>query len=150
MLFAAALLAYTVQPGDTLSQIAASHGESLATVEALNPMPDFNLIFPGQRIRLSGSIPAQAASYVVSPVSIATVTSGSSYESCVIARESSGDPTAVNSSSGAGGLYGFLPSTWQSLGYAGLPENAPVAEQQAAFDTLYAESGRSPWITDGC
>jgi hypothetical protein len=79
-----------------------------------------------------------------------SVTPGSAYEACVIDHESGGDAGAVNPSSGAGGLYGFLPSTWQSLGYSGLPEDAPVAEQQQAFDRLHAEAGSSPWMTDGC
>lgn len=74
-----------------------------------------------------------------------------SFQACVIARESGGDPTAVNPSSGAGGLYGFLPSTWASLGYSGLPEYAAVAVQNAAFEKLYAEDGTSPWAPyDGC
>jgi hypothetical protein len=69
----------------------------------------------------------------------------------VIQRESGGDPSAVNASSGAGGLYGFLPSTWQSLGHSGLPENASVAEQNAAFAQEYAQSGGSAWSAyDGC
>jgi soluble lytic murein transglycosylase-like protein len=68
----------------------------------------------------------------------------------VISHESGGNPAAVNTSSGAGGLYQFLLSTWQSLGYSGLPQDAPVAEQQQAFDRLYAQAGSSPWSTDGC
>ena len=47
--------------------------------------------------------------------------------------------------SGAGGLYQFLPSTWQSLGYSGLPQDAPVSVQNAAFQQAYAQSGTSPW-----
>jgi hypothetical protein len=78
------------------------------------------------------------------------ITPAGGYEACVIAAESGGNPSAVNPSSGAGGLYGFLPSTWASLGYPGLPENASPALQQQAFSRLYAQSGRSPWITDGC
>ena len=74
-----------------------------------------------------------------------------SFQSCVIQRESGGNASAVNASSGAGGLYGFLPSTWQSLGHSGLPENASVAEQNAAFAQEYAQSGGSAWSAyDGC
>jgi hypothetical protein len=53
-LFAAvALAAYLVQPGDTLSGIAASHSVSLAAVEAANPhISNVNLIFAGQTIDL--------------------------------------------------------------------------------------------------
>ena len=74
-----------------------------------------------------------------------------SFQSCVIQAESGGDAGAVNASSGAGGLYGFLPSTWQALGYSGLPENASVAQQNAAFQKEYAQSGTSAWSAyDGC
>jgi hypothetical protein len=74
----------------------------------------------------------------------------SGYQACVIKRESGGDSTIVNPSSGAGGLYQFLPSTWASLGYSGLPQDAPVSEQTQAFEKLYAEAGSSPWVSDGC
>jgi resuscitation-promoting factor RpfC len=74
-----------------------------------------------------------------------------SFRRCVIQRESSGNPRAVNPSSGAGGLYGFLPSTWHGLGFSGLPENASVAEQNYAFAKEYAQSGTSAWAPyDGC
>jgi hypothetical protein len=62
MLAAVALAAYLVQPGDTLSGIAASHSVSLAAVEAANPhISNFNLIFAGQSIELpQGSSAATA------------------------------------------------------------------------------------------
>jgi hypothetical protein len=89
----------------------------------------------------TSAAPAQSASY-----------SGSGgFQSCVIQRESGGNAGAVNASSGAGGLYGFLPSTWASLGHSGLPENASVAEQNQAFAQEYAQSGGSAWSAyDGC
>jgi len=75
----------------------------------------------------------------------------SAFQACVIQRESGGNPSAVNPSSGAGGLYQFLPSTWQALGHSGLPENASVAEQNQAFQQEYAQSGTSAWSPyDGC
>jgi hypothetical protein len=53
MFAAVALAAYLVQPGDTLSGIAASHSVSLAAVEAANPhISNFNLIFAGQTVEL--------------------------------------------------------------------------------------------------
>jgi hypothetical protein len=73
-----------------------------------------------------------------------------SFEQCVITRESGGNPQAVNASSGAGGLFQFLPSTWADLGYSGLPENASVGLQYAAYAKLYAEDGMAPWDADGC
>jgi hypothetical protein len=79
----------------------------------------------------------------------------SAFEACVIRVESGGNPRAVNASSGAGGLFQFLPSTWASLGFAaqypGGAQTAPVSVQEAAFAKLYAEAGTAPWAPyDGC
>lgn len=79
------------------------------------------------------------------------VSAGGSYQQCVISRESGGNPSVVNASSGAGGLYQFLPSTWAALGYSGSPQNASVATQNAAFAQAYAKWGTQPWSpSDGC
>ena len=97
--------------------------------------------------------PSAAVGAVTSaaPVQQASYSGSGGFQSCVIQRESGGDAAAVNASSGAGGLYGFLPSTWQSLGHSGLPENASVAEQNAAFAQEYAQSGGAAWSAyDGC
>jgi resuscitation-promoting factor RpfC len=96
--------------------------------------------------------PSPAAT--AAPGATGSVTPSSSYEACVIRVESGGNPAAVNPSSGAGGLYQFLPSTWAGLGYAsaypGGAQTAPASVQQQAFDKLYAEAGSAPWAGDGC
>jgi N-acetylmuramoyl-L-alanine amidase len=46
-----------VQPGQTLSQIAAEHGVSLERLLTLNDIADPNRIYPGQRIRLRDAQP---------------------------------------------------------------------------------------------
>ena len=95
--------------------------------------------------------PAPAAVTQPASTSTATYSGGSGYQACVIAAESGGNPSAVNPSSGAGGLYQFLPSTWAALGHSGLPQNASVAEQNQAFQQEYAQSGTSAWSPyDGC
>jgi len=75
-----------------------------------------------------------------------------SFEACVISRESGGNPAAVNPSSGAGGLFQFLPSTWAGLGlgYPGGAQTAPPGVQIQGFFKLYAEAGPGPWSSDGC
>jgi hypothetical protein len=94
--------------------------------------------------------PAPAPLPGTSPAGTSTAAPGS-FQACVIARESGGNARAVNPASGAGGLYQFLPSTWQSLGYSGLPQDAPVSVQNAAFQQAYAQWGTSPWApSDGC
>jgi hypothetical protein len=71
--------------------------------------------------------------------------SGSSFEDCVVSRESGGDATIVNPASGAGGLFQFLPSTWAD--YDGYPnaESAPASVQEEYFNIIYAADGTSPW-----
>lgn len=85
------------------------------------------------------------------PAAPAYYSGGGSFQQCVIRAESGGNPSAVNPTSGAGGLYQFLPSTWAALGFSGLPENASVATQDQAFAKAYAQSGTSPWAPyDNC
>lgn len=108
---------------------------------------------PVQAAPVASSAPADPAPAAPAEASSSASYSGApgSFQSCVIQAESGGDPSAVNAASGAGGLYGFLPSTWQALGFSGLPENASVAEQNAAFAKEYAQSGTSAWSAyDGC
>lgn len=51
---------YTVRSGDTLSGIAAKHGVSLSTLFKANKMNGSTIIYPGQKIKLSGSAAAPA------------------------------------------------------------------------------------------
>lgn len=70
----------------------------------------------------------------------------SSFQQCVAWRESGNNPNASSA-----GLYGILPSTWASLGYSGTAQQASVAQQNQAFQQLYAQYGTSPWAPyDGC
>ena len=185
---------HTVQPGDTLSGIAASAGVSLHKVEKANHwIKNPNLIYVGQVVRVpdghKGPLPATPAYYqapaapapaasstpaassdtsaesgtsaassattsessgtssVSSSTPAASSTGGSSsFQQCVAWRESGDNPTASSS-----GLYGILPSTWASLGYSGTAGSASVAQQNQAFQQLYAQDGTSPWSAyDGC
>src|SRR5215831_154661 len=169
----------TVKPGDTLSSISKREYGRAADWPALwwinrGTVRNPNMIQAGQQLRVSGrpaltpamiraalaAVPAPPAP-APQPVSAAPAPAAApsssysgasgSYQSCVIQAESGGNPSAVNPYSGAGGLYQFLPSTWQALGFSGLPQNASVAEQNAAFAKEYAQSGSSAWSPyDGC
>lgn len=61
-----------------------------------------------------------------------------------IERAESGDRAYITS-----GLYGILISTWQSLGYSGVPGDASIALQNQAAMTLYDRDGYRPW-NDPC
>jgi Transglycosylase-like domain len=66
----------------------------------------------------------------------------------IVQRESKGDPNAVNTSSGAGGKYQFLPSTWSGYGGYARAQDAPESVQDERFNEVWAGgSGSSHW---GC
>ncbi len=64
----------------------------------------------------------------------------------IVMCESGGDYGAVNPSSGAGGAYQILPSTWELYGGQGEPQNAPKAEQDRIAAEIWADSGGSAWV----
>jgi peptidoglycan hydrolase CwlO-like protein len=67
----------------------------------------------------------------------------------IVMCESGGDYGAVNPSSGAGGAYQILPSTWQAYGGKGLPQDAPKAEQDSIAAQIWAASGPGAWVCAG-
>ncbi|MGH3253324.1 MAG: LysM peptidoglycan-binding domain-containing protein [Trebonia sp.] len=91
---------------------------------------------------------AQAAPVATASTSTAST---SSFQACVIARESGGNSQVTNAS-GHYGLYQFSASTWAA--YGGNPAdfgNASVAEQNQVFDNAIAAGGESNWAPyDGC
>jgi len=69
-----------------------------------------------------------------------------SIPSYIVMCESGGDYGAVNPSSGAGGAYQILPSTWQLYGGAGAPQDASKEEQDRIAAEIWADSGSSAWV----
>ena len=65
---------------------------------------------------------------------------------CVVGRESGGNPGAVNSSSGAAGLFQFLGhpqySNWMLT-------HDPVGQVRAAWQLSHGAQDRSPWYGGG-
>jgi LysM repeat protein len=170
LLAAVALVAYLVQPGDTLSGIAASHGVSLAAVESANSnLGNPNLIYPGQTVEIPGgsstqtsqaqSAPAQQSTQSYqSQASTASVTqtaasSGysssslsdipgvpSSFAACVAYRES----TDLENPAADGNAYGIIPASGYNV------SGTSLANQKQVFAELYQQYGGSPWAADGC
>jgi septal ring factor EnvC (AmiA/AmiB activator) len=64
----------------------------------------------------------------------------------IVLCESGGNYGAVNSSSGAGGAYQILPSTWALYGGQGNPQDAPKSEQDRIAAEIWADSGSSAWV----
>lgn len=69
-----------------------------------------------------------------------------SIPSYIVMCESGGNYSALNPSSGAGGAYQILPSTWQLYGGQGAPHEAPKAEQDRIAAEIWADSGGSAWV----
>jgi LysM repeat protein len=162
----------TVKPGQTLSGIASAHHMTWEAIYATPPnmkvLHDPNLLTAGERLRIpldaklraaqfekkyAASLKQDTASAPAAAAAPASATTGGSYsgagesafEQCVAYRESSDTPTDPD------GLFGMLPSTWQSLGYSGSAGQYSVAVQEQAFAKLYAEEGTAPWAAyDGC
>jgi septal ring factor EnvC (AmiA/AmiB activator) len=63
----------------------------------------------------------------------------------IVQCESGGNFGAVNPSSGAGGAYQILPSTWDLYGGEGNPEDASPGEQSDIASQIWADSGAAAW-----
>jgi len=64
----------------------------------------------------------------------------------IVMCESGGNYSALNPSSGAGGAYQILPSTWELYGGSGEPQSAPKEEQDRIAAEIWADSGGSAWV----
>jgi LysM repeat protein len=155
-----------VKSGDTLSKIAYAYGTTWQSMAAINHIPNPNLIFPGQVFATCGS--ASAAQTAPAPRHNAPSapapanTSGGSVQGMIIATfggfagqalrvaacESSYNPYAVNRSSGASGVFQFMPSTWAGTPYAGYSMFNASANIHAAY-WLFQRDGYS-WREWSC
>lgn len=150
---------YTIQPGDTLSALAARFGTDVAGLAAANHIADINLIYAGQQLTIpagnSGSYPsspaeltadpqpgAQAVSY--SPPSQAGSSSMPSVWSCIARFESNSNP-GENTGNGYYGMFQFSMSSWQAAGGQGNPADATPGEQLAVAQRLQSMSGWGNW-----
>lgn len=64
----------------------------------------------------------------------------------IVMCESGGNYSALNPSSGAGGAYQILPSTWELYGGRGAPHEASKREQDRIAAEIWADSGASAWV----
>jgi septal ring factor EnvC (AmiA/AmiB activator) len=64
----------------------------------------------------------------------------------IVMCESGGNYSALNPSSGAGGAYQILPSTWELYGGKGAPHEASKAEQDRIAAEIWADSGGGAWV----
>jgi LysM repeat protein len=128
--------------------------------------PDPNVIRSGERLILPAACdttpPAEMTAVVKKTVpqtsaasathESVSVTATSSFQACVIARESGGNPDIWNAT-GHWGLYQFSEQTWIAYGGSAAEfGHASAAEQTRIFDNAMATSGGADnWAPyDGC
>jgi murein DD-endopeptidase MepM/ murein hydrolase activator NlpD len=122
LLTALALVAYLVQPGDTLSGIAASHGVNLAAVEAANPqLSDPNTIYAGQTVEIpNGSSASHGSS---TPQSYTAPGSASQSAPAAQSASSYRSPSSIASAApqaSSGGTSGYSSSSLSDI--PGVPQ----------------------------
>ena len=131
MLAAVALVAYLVHPGDTLSGIAASHGVSLAAVEAANShLANADLIYAGQTVE----IPAGSSASHGSSTTQSSTAPSSSTQSATQSAAPASSPSSIASAvtkTGSGGSSGYSSSDLS---------NIPGVPQSLAACVAYRES----------
>ena len=103
----------------------------------------------------SAAAPAAAATPAASAPASTTSTAPTTTQSSgsggyaipgyIVQCESGGNWNAVNPSSGAGGAYQIMPSTWRAYGGSGLPQNASPAQQSAIASKIWSSAGASAW-----
>jgi LysM repeat protein len=115
-----------------------------------SPAPATSTVSQSSASTATQAQPAQAQAQPAQAQSASTGSS-SSFQACVIARESGGNPQVMNAS-GHYGLYQFSAATWAA--YGGNPADfghASVAEQNQVFANAIAAGGESNWAPyDGC
>jgi LysM repeat protein len=144
-----------VQDGNTLSGIAAQHGESLSSLEAANPQfGNPNLIYTGQNVTVPGNVRevvgdtgsapqsqpgSQGTAWAPSSgVSIPGMPQG--LANCIWQRES----TSGTNPAADGNQFGIIPAS----GYDVAGDS--VAQQEQVAGQIYAQSGGAAWAADGC
>jgi spore germination protein YaaH len=164
---------YQVKPGDSWWSIAHQFNTDWYNLAHDNGMQLSSMLHPGMVLVLprrgekpygpaagttsTSATSTSAASTGSAPTPPASSTADAStapqtsFEQCVIARESGGNPEITNGE-GYWGLFQFSASTWAA--YGGNPADfgsAPAAEQEQVFSNAMARGGESNWAPyDGC
>src|SRR5215218_478090 len=98
-----------------------------------------------QQIQAAQAAAAEQASAASAQQTVASWVGDWAIPEAIVMCESGGNFNAVNSSSGAGGAYQILPSTWRLYGGSGNPQDASPSEQSQIAAQIWADSGASAW-----
>jgi len=154
---AAALVAYLVQPGDTLSGIAASHGASLAAVEAANPkLSDPNLIYTRQTVELPegssvspGSSTQQSTAATQSASQSSSSSSATSHQSPSSIASATTQTTSTGSSGYSSSSLSDIPGVPQSFAACVAYRESTDLQNPAANGNAYGIIPASGYNVEG-
>ena len=137
------------------SEIAAVRAEAESSAAALSSLSaEREASLTGLKDKIGGWVreieAAEAASRAAAEETVGRWLGGPySIPTYIVLCESGGNYGALNPSSGAGGAYQILPSTWALYGGEGAPHQASKAEQDRIAAEIWADSGGSAWVCAG-
>ena len=144
--------AYNARLASARSEIAAVRGDAEAAAAQLDSVAAGALRLAGDlKYKIGNWVAdieeAEAASRAEAESTVERWLGGPySIPSYIVMCESGGNYGAINPSSGAGGAYQILPSTWELYGGQGEPQNASKAEQDRIAAEIWADSGGGAWV----
>jgi septal ring factor EnvC (AmiA/AmiB activator) len=147
--------AYNARLVAARSEISAVRGDAEAAAARLNSISAARSATLGElKTDIEGWIgdieEAEAASRAAAEEEVGRWLGGPySIPAYIVMCESGGDYGALNPSSGAGGAYQIIPSTWALYGGQGAPQDAPKAEQDRIAAEIWADSGGGAWVCAG-
>jgi LysM repeat protein len=144
--------AYVVQPGDTLSAIAARAGISVAGLAAANGLDPNGLLLAGSRLQLAGTAAARSASSVRASTSSATASAATQPVGAVAEGSPTGGPfptpervsaSQIGSIASANGVSPSLAAAigWQESGF-----NNDLVSSADARGVMQILPGTWDWI----
>lgn len=144
--------AYDARLAAARSQIAAARGAAEAAAARLHSLAAArSASLAGLKSRIGSWVgeieAAEAASHAEAEATVGRWLGGPyAIPTYIVMCESGGNYGAVNPSSGAGGAYQILPSTWKLYGGKGAPQDAPKEEQDRIAGEIWRDSGPSAWV----
>lgn len=146
--------AYNAEVASARDQIAAVRGQAEARAAALSGARSSREAALGdlqaQIKRWERQVrETQLVSAAEAEQQVADLVKGWAIPEQIVLCESGGNFDALNPSSGAGGAYQILPSTWKLYGGKGLPHEASPEEQSRIAALIWADSGASAWVCAG-
>jgi septal ring factor EnvC (AmiA/AmiB activator) len=130
------------------AELEAARQEEAAAIESLqsNVATWESQVQEIQAAQAAAAEEAEQASAASAQQTVASWVGDWAIPEAIVMCESGGNFNAVNPSSGAGGAYQILPSTWELYGGSGAPQDASPAEQSQVAAQIWADSGSSAWV----